>query len=397
MPGARTLSVRVLHLAAGNMYGGIERILATLAAGRHFAPAMDAEFAFCWDGRSRSEIEAAGARTHLLAPARLSRPLSILRARRALAALLERERYDVVVTHGAWLHAMFAGTVRARRLPLAFWLHSVTAGRHWTEKWARLTPPDLLLCGSADVARTARTLFPTVAPTVFYTPMPIVGAPEPGAREAVRAELGAAPGEVVIVQVSRMDPLKGQALHLAALARMQDLPGWTCWFVGGVQLASDQAYFDEMRATAARLELGDRVRFVGQRSDVPRVLAGADVFCQPNQWSEGLSIAWLEAAQAALPIVTMNLGTAPEFVGDVAGILVPPGDVDALAAALRRLVADPALRARLGAGGRDRVREWCDPARQVARLHDLLSAAARGAAGDADRLPVSAVAAGQAR
>jgi glycosyltransferase involved in cell wall biosynthesis len=271
---------------------------------------------------------------------------------------------------------MFAAVVRRHRLPLAFWLHSVTEGRHWTERWASRTSPDLLLCGSRDVARTAGALFPGVTPVVFYAPMPLTDAPGPGARATVRAELGATDDDVVIVQVGRMDPLKGQALLIDALAELRDVSHWHCWLAGGVQVAAEQAYADGLRARVAATGLEARVRFLGDRADVPRLLAGADIFCQPNQWSEGLSIVWMEAGQASLPIVTMRLGTAPEFVGDDAGVLLPPGDVQALATALRGLVEDAALRHRLGAGAHRRVHALCDPPTQIALLARLLADAA---------------------
>lgn len=366
--------LRVLHVASGNLYGGIERILATLAAGAAHAPDMRAEFAYCHAGRSSDELARLGAAVHMLAPVRARNPLSIHRGRQRLAALLAREPFDVVVFHGSWLHAMFAVVARRQGRRVAFWLHSVTSGRHWTERWARRTPPDLLLCGSRDVARTAGTLFPAVPPVVYYAPMPIGEAPERSARDDVRGEQGAGPDETIIVQVGRMDPLKGQMLLIDALARLRDVPRWSCWLVGGVQVAAEQAYLDGLRTRVAAHGLEARVRFLGQRSDVSRVLAAADVFCQPNQWSEGLSIAWMEAGQAALPIVTMDLGTAREFVGESAGLLVPPGDVAALAAALERLVRDPALRRRLGDGASRRVLELCEPARQIPRLAELLSA-----------------------
>ena len=372
--------LRVLHLASGNMYGGIERILTTLAAGAAHAPGMRSEFAYCFAGRSSEEVASAGAAVHMLEPVRVRNPLSIWRARARLRSLLARERFDVVVCHGSWLHAIFAVVARRRGIPVCFWMHSVTQGRHWLDRWAARTPPDLLLCGSRDVARTAPALFPTVRPTVFYAPMPLVAQPGPEVRAAVRAELGATAEETVIIQVGRMDPLKGQALLIDALARLRDRPGWTCWLVGGVQLAAEQAYLDALVRQVQVHGLGDRVRFLGERADVPRLLAGADVFCQPNQWSEGLSIAWMEAGQAALPIVTMRLGTAPEFVGDEAGLLVPPADVGALAGALERLMTDAQLRRRLGDGALRRAHQLCDPATQIAELAGLLSRLARPSA-----------------
>jgi glycosyltransferase involved in cell wall biosynthesis len=104
-------------------------------------------------------------------------------------------------------------------------------------------------------------------------------------------------------------------------------------------------------------ELGDAGRLLGEREDVSEQLAQADAFVLSSR-SEGLPMAILEAMAAGLPVVATAVGGIPELVADgETGLLVPPGDPDALAAALRRLVADPELRRRLGEAARARVEE----------------------------------------
>ena len=110
----------------------------------------------------------------------------------------------------------------------------------------------------------------------------------------------------------------------------------------------DTDYIDSLRAQATRLRLNDRVRFVGERADVPRLLAAADIYCQPNISPEPFGIAFIEALAAGLPVVTSAIGGAMEIVDDTCGQLVPASDPAALSAALRRLVGDPEERARLG-------------------------------------------------
>src|SRR5205085_7244813 len=101
--------------------------------------------------------------------------------------------------------------------------------------------------------------------------------------------------------------------------------------------------------------LGDAVRFVGFRTDLDACLAAADVAVLPSL-QEGLGVAALEAMAAARPVVASRVGGLGEAVvhGET-GLLVPPADPGALAAALARLIGDPALRVRLGAAGRARV------------------------------------------
>jgi glycosyltransferase involved in cell wall biosynthesis len=183
-------------------------------------------------------------------------------------------------------------------------------------------------------------------------------------------------GTVVVIQVSRMESWKGHRVHLEALARLRDLPNWVCWQVGGPHNAAESSYFEEMQAKAISLGLGDRVRFLGKRSDVPRLLAGADVFCQPNLDTEGFSIVFMEALLAGLPVVTSAIGGALEILDNGCGSLLPPGDAAAVAHELRELILDEARRQRVGAAGRERVHRQCDTAQQLALLRDVFASVA---------------------
>lgn len=108
------------------------------------------------------------------------------------------------------------------------------------------------------------------------------------------------------------------------------------------------------------LGLSGRVRLAGERKDVPKLLATADAFVLPST-SEGLPVSVLEAMAAGLPVVASRVGGVPEVVvGGKTGLLVDPGDPDKLADALGRIVADRALRCRLGAAGRARAEQVFD-------------------------------------
>jgi glycosyltransferase involved in cell wall biosynthesis len=113
---------------------------------------------------------------------------------------------------------------------------------------------------------------------------------------------------------------------------------------------------DEIR----RLRLEERVRLVGERSDVPALLADSDLFVLSSR-SEGLPVSVLEAMAAGLPVVASRVGGLAELVVDgETGILVPPGDIPALSAALGDLVDDRELRRKLGAAGRARAEAHFD-------------------------------------
>jgi len=362
--------MRVLHVYTGNLFGGIESMLATIARNR--AGAFDSEMALCFDGRLADELRRAGTRTHLLPEPRASRPLTVRRSRRALMSLLRARRFDAVICHAAWAHAMFAPAVRRMGVPLIFWSHDVMTGRAWTERWARRTPPDLAICNSDFTAARIHTLFDRVPTVTIYAP---VEPPTPLStdRHLLRRSLDTRDEAIVIVQASRSDPAKGHAALAEALGRLRDVPNWIWWQIGGAQRPVEAACLREVRQIATRAGIIDRVRFVGERDDVPRLLAAADIHCQPNVRPEAFGIAFIEALAAGLPVVTTAMGGAMEIVDASCGILVPPDDSEALTAALRRLVIDRAFRLSLASGAPARARALCDPKTQMQHLADALT------------------------
>ena len=191
-------------------------------------------------------------------------------------------------------------------------------------------------------------------------------------RAALRAELDTPADATVIIQVSRMEAWKGHALAIGALAELGEL-SWIFWIVGGAQRPAEMTYMESLRAAAARLGVADRIRFLGERTDVRQLLAAADIHCQPNLRPEPFGIAFVEALAARLPVVTAAIGGALEIVDDSCGILVPLNDPAALAASLRRLIDDPALCARLASAGPGRARAVSDPKGQMRRLVDALA------------------------
>src|SRR2546428_9819541 len=164
-------------------------------------------------------------------------------------------------------------------------------------------------------------------------------------------------GATVIIQASRMESWKGHALHLEALHLLRGLPDWICWLVGGAERRQETEYLEELKRLAGRLGIADRVRFLGKRSDVPRLLSAADIYCQPNVKPEPFGIVFIEALYARLPIVTTALGGACEIVNGSRGIIVPPGGRLSLASSLRGLIIVPDLRAKVGGAAPDRAQE----------------------------------------
>jgi glycosyltransferase involved in cell wall biosynthesis len=372
--------LRALHLYSGNMYGGVETVLATLARLRYLAPDMAPGFGLCYRGRLWDELTEAECPVFNLGPVRLSRPWTVWRARRRLEGVLREEGYDVVVCHCVWPLAVFGPAIRRQRRGLVYWAHdagltphSRAGRRNWLEWLAGWSPPDLTVAISQFTEPFARRVFSAARCATLISP--VASAPLAN-REVVRArvrdDLGVAPDDVVIVTACRLVEYKGHRLMIEALAQLRDVPGWRWWVAGGADLPFEQVYRDELEAAVRAAGIADRAHFLGARSDVARLLAGADIHCQPNLGPELFGLAFVEALAAGLPVVTTRLGAAEEILGGGVGVLLPPGDQAALADALARLIMDRAERARFASIAARRAAELCDPTRQLPAVAELL-------------------------
>ncbi|WP_149537167.1 glycosyltransferase family 4 protein [Siccirubricoccus phaeus] len=315
-------------------------------------------------------------------PVPMARSLNPLAQARCLAALRQvfaRERFDLVHAHMPISGLLARAAAKSVGVPhIAYTCHGFLfnqPGPWWRRKlslgleWAAGRITDTYLTVSEEEAGDARRLgIHPRATAVLNGRDPALFHPDAGARAAVRAELGAAPGDCVIVAVSRLVRHKGYPELLAA---MEQVPEATLWVVGE-RLASDHG--EDLDPAFARAEavLGRRFRRLGYRHDVARVLAAADVFTLPSHF-EGLPMSVIEGMLCGLPVVATDIRGPREMVVEgETGFLVPPITVAPLAAALRRLARDPALRARMGEAGRARAMERFDEAKVVARTLDLL-------------------------
>ncbi len=365
--------MKLLHVYSGNLFGGVERMLVTLAT---TAPAgATHEFALTSEGQLQRELEGAGARVMALGGVRARRPDTVWRARLRLRGLLAGGSFDAVICHSAWCQALFAAEAHRAGIRQIFWLHDAANGGHWIETWAARHRPDLAIANSEFTRSTLGAMYRGCASAVIHCPVP-APAPQTGARDRVRAEMGVEPGQTVILQASRLQAWKGHTVLLGALSRLAHRRDWTCWIAGGASTPEDRRYADGLRALAD----GGRARFLGHRTDVAGLMTAADVFCQPNLRPEPFGIALVEALWSGLPAVTSAAGGALEVVTPETGWLVKPGCAAALAEALEESLERPDLRARLGARGPERAREVSDPAARQAELIALAGASDRRAA-----------------
>jgi len=365
--------MKVLHIYAGNLFGGIETLLVTLAKTQHLCPQMEHSFALCFEGRLANELRSLNARVNMLGNVRISRLWMVWRAWGRLQQILDKEKFKIVICHTCWAQTIFAPVVRANNLPLVFWCHDVPNGKHPLEQLAKFMPPNLVIANSRYTQTSVPKLYQTHSETLLcpvvcpeFTDWKLV-------RQAVRCEQSTPEQAIVIVQSSRLARLKGQSVLLSALAKLRQIPNWICWLVGGVQQSCESDYLAELKLQAQELGIIERVVFLGQRSDVSYLLAAADIYCQPNTGPETFGISFIEALYAGLPVVTTELGAAKEIVDNSCGYLVPANDIDALSQVLTMLITSPETRATLALGGKARAEHLCNPINQLNQLYQLLS------------------------
>jgi glycosyltransferase involved in cell wall biosynthesis len=365
--------IRVLHIVPGKLFGGVENTLVTWSRFRDLCPALTFEVAVCCEGRLSGELRDLRTPVHVLGEVRVRYPASVWRARRRLRDLLRREHFDVVVCHMPWTLAIFGAVVTSQRIALVFGVEGKANGFHWTTRWAAKTRPDLAICVSKFLLDDVAKIFPEVPAEVVYNPVGPVRLLNQRERVLVRAEAKTPADAVVVAQACRLEQGKGHRVCLDALGLLRELPKWICWQIGGPQTQAEVPYFESLQQHAARLGILERVRFWGQRSDVPRLLAASDVYCQPNdKLPEGMGNSLAEAMSCGLPVITSRMGGAPEVVAEDCGVLLAPGDVPGLAATLKRLITDAQSRAELGAVGRLRAESRFSPRNQIHRIYEVL-------------------------
>jgi glycosyltransferase involved in cell wall biosynthesis len=311
------------------------------------------------DGPLRDAVRAAGARFVPLRHVR--RPLHPVRdlfGLLELVVLMRRAAPDIVHANSSKagvlgrLAAVAAG-VPIRIFTVHGWAFSASSGLvSVLYRWAdRLMAPltTLTIC-VAERERTSGLAARTcIAERTVVIPNAVdLDAVPPARRDG---------GRPLIVAVGRLAEPKDALTLVRALAGVRGRP-FTALLVGD---GPDRA---SLEAEVSRLGLQDAIALTGTRDDVPELLARADVFALSSR-SEGAPLSILEAMAAGLPVVSSRVGGVPELVVDgETGLLVPPGDPAAMAAALGRLLADAGLRRRLGAAGRERAQRCFDVRRQ---------------------------------
>ncbi|MEX1118256.1 MAG: glycosyltransferase family 4 protein [Terrimicrobiaceae bacterium] len=173
-----------------------------------------------------------------------------------------------------------------------------------------------------------------------------------GNPEALRAELGLPSDAFVIGFVGRLSGQKGVSVLLAAIEQLARQDRTLHFVIAGIGTL-EKKVIDFVKSSG----LGDVVHFLGFRDDVPALMQMFDLLVVPSLW-EGFGLVLIEAMSAGVPCIASNVSSIPEILEDGEnGLLVPPGDVEALVRAVLRLHADPALGKLLGNAGKETVDE----------------------------------------
>ena len=177
--------------------------------------------------------------------------------------------------------------------------------------------------------------------------------PDPPRSDALRRELGLGDDVFLICCLARFDPEKGLDFLVRSLARLGERTRRPfCCAVAG-----DGPLMEAVRAQAAAAGLGDRLRLLGYRRDIPQILASSDLYVCSSSRNEALSFAILEAMNAGLPLVVTDVGGNRDLAEAriVCGRVVPPGDEEGFAGAIAELMENDELRRQFSAAATEKI------------------------------------------
>ena len=254
----------------------------------------------------------------------------------------EARRHDVIYANSQKAFVLSAVAATLARRPLIWHLHDIISSEHFgaTQRRVQVTLANYCTAkvvvpsqaaADAFIAEGGRKELVAIVPNGLDVP------PDADTPLEIRRELKLPEGPLVGV-FSRLAAWKGQHVVLQALAKT---PGVSC-IIAGAALFGEEPYAEKLNRMVADLGLGDRVHFLGQRNDVPRLMRAVDAMIHPSIDPEPFGRTLVEAMLAGVPVIATDAGAASDIleVGK-AGTLVPPGDVDALATAVTRVMSRP--------------------------------------------------------
>jgi glycosyltransferase involved in cell wall biosynthesis len=372
------MPLKVLNLTSTPRgIGGVESLLLT-AVDKYDARRFEVSFSNLFDAGGEDsvfagELHARGAR-YIDVPGAGWRALPRIVAE--LVRVMRRERFDVVHTH--MLHATIIGQMAARLAGVPVRIvsrqymgdeahHNKGAAVRAVDTYATRTATHVI--ANSEAVREILIRGYDVAPervTVVHNSVDIA---------AIDAARLTAPlpwddsrdGQLLLGYVASLTPRKDHENLFRAFARVLEAEPRA-----RLVLVGEGPERTRLEALASELSISRDVVFAGYRDDVAAVVRHFDLYVHPPR-HEAFGIAVAEALALSRPVVATAVGGIPEVVGEEAGVLVAPGDPEALASAILRVLRDPELRARLGHSGRRRVEERFDIQVTVDRYQDVYS------------------------
>lgn len=250
--------------------------------------------------------------------------------------------HDVVYANSQKAFVLSAIASVIVRRPLIWHLHDIISSDHFGAAQRRLQVLLANACATkvivpSQVAASAFVKAGGREELVDVVPNGLAVQPDPSSPSELRQQLGLPKGPLVGV-FSRLAAWKGQHVLIEAVA---SLPGVSCIVVGDA-LFGEKDYATRLSQLVAKLGVGDRVRFLGHRSDVPKLMKAVDVMVHPSIDPEPFGRTLVEAMLAGVPVVATDAGAAPDILdGGKAGTLVPSNDPRALADAIAAVLARP--------------------------------------------------------
>jgi glycosyltransferase involved in cell wall biosynthesis len=325
----------VAHVLAPAMFGGLERVVASLAAGQAAA------------GRSVTvmPILPPGGEDHpFLAELDPAVNVSVVRVpdrayraeRRAVARMCGELGIRILHTHGARVDVVDSGAARAAGIPSVTTVHGFCGGglKNRFYEWLQRRSFRSMDAVVAVSRKLATDLVASgVDGRVIHTiPNGFDGAVAPVSREEARRRLGLGEGEVCIGWVGRLSPEKGPDILLDALGSLRDLP-WRLSVLGQGRLRSP------LEEQARRLGIDHRITWHGGVAGAPTLYRAFDLFVLSSR-TEGTPMVLLEAMAAGVPVVATAVGGVPDVVDSRHALVVPPEQPRALAEAIRSALVD---------------------------------------------------------
>lgn len=370
---------KIIHLITDLDTGGAEMMLLKLLAhmdGERFANVV---ISLTDRGTLGEQIAALGVPVFTLGMRRgLPNPLGIGR----LVRLLRQEKPDILQT---WLyHADLLGTISSRLVHVPTLCWNIRCSDMDMSRYSRLSRlvlhilaglsgcPDIVIVNSEAGRRLHETLRYSprrweIVPNGFDLNR---FHPDPAARQSLREELDVPPDTVLISLVARFDPMKDHHTFLEAAGRIAHEQSSVHFVLAGKGIEQLAGIVDEMG-------LGARVHLLGERSDIPRIMAALDILALSSAFGEGFPNVVGEAMACGIPCVATDVGDAASIIGET-GIVVQPRDPAGMADAWKQLIEMPdAERQALGKDARRRVERLFSIESIVGRYQSLY----RGIAG----------------